>query len=152
MYASRNAAFQAQLAQLTGTRLALDGDLLDYHGGDSQTLKSALAFASRHELSERRVRRDLEKEKTLAFESTELWQAVRDAWQRSTGKAAPYARLPAVTLRSPKMSRTRTTAWFAESVKRRYSACRRRQGHEVMALTHNSGPSALPPCRFRQAA
>src|SRR6185503_738275 len=92
-YASRNAAFQEQLAELAGTRLALDGDLLDYHDGvESQTLKSALAFAALLGLSERRVRRDLEKEKTLDFESTELWDAVRDAWQRRTGKAAPYAR------------------------------------------------------------
>lgn len=128
-YASRNAAFQEQLAQLAGTRLALDGDLLDYRGGaESQTLKSALAFAALHELSERRVRRDLEREKTLDFENTELWQAVRDAWQRSTGKAAPYARVPEVTLTSPKLSRGRTTAWFADSVRRRYAACRQRQG------------------------
>jgi hypothetical protein len=128
-YASRNAAFQEQLAQLVGTRLALDGDLLDYHDGvESQTLKAALAFGTVHELSARRVRRDLEKEKSLDFERTELWHAVRDAWQRMTGKAAPYARVPDVTLTSPKMSRTRTTAWFAESVKRRYVACRQRQG------------------------
>jgi hypothetical protein len=128
-YASRNAAFQEQLAQLAGTRLALDGDLLVYDDRvESQTLKSALAFATLHGLSERRVRRDLEKEKTVDFESTEVWHTVRDAWQRSTGKAAPYARVPQVTLTSPKLSRTRTTAWFAESVKRRYVACRQRQG------------------------
>jgi hypothetical protein len=127
-YASRNAAFQAQLAQLIGTRLALDGDLLDYHDGvESQTLKSALGFGALHGLTERRVRRDLEKEKTLDFESTELWHAVREEWQRRTGKPAPYARVPEVTLTSPKMSRTRTTAWFAESVKRRYAACRQRE-------------------------
>ena len=131
MYSSRNAAFQEQLAWLIGTKLALDGDLLDYRGVDSQTLGAALTFGGLYDVSDRRVRRDLEKEKSLDFEDTDLWHAVRDAWQQRTGKAAPYARVPQVTLSSPKLSRTRTTAWFAESVTRRYGACRRRQGASV---------------------
>jgi hypothetical protein len=133
MYASRNAAFQEQLAWLVGTTLALDGDLLDYRGVDSQTLGAALVFGGLYGVSERRVRRDLEKEKSIDFEDTDLWHAVRDAWQQRTGNAAPYARVPQVTLTSPKMSGSRTTAWFAESVKRRYGACRRRQGASVRA-------------------
>jgi hypothetical protein len=83
----------------------------------------------------------LEKEKTLDFESTELWYAVRDAWQRRTGKAAPYARVPEVTLTSPKMSRTRTTAWFAASVKRRYAACRQRQGATLRRRVESTAAS-----------
>jgi hypothetical protein len=130
-YSSRNAAFQEQLAWLVGTKLALDGDLLDYRGADSQTLRAALAFGGLYGVSESRVRRDLEKEKSVDFEGTDLWHAVRDAWQQRTGTAAPYARVPQVTLVSPKLSRTRTTAWFAESVKRRYGTCRRRQGTSV---------------------
>lgn len=133
MYSSRNAAFQEQLALLVGTKLALDGDLLDYRGVESQTLRAALTFGGLYDVSERRVRRDLEKEKSVDFEDTELWHAVRDAWQQRTGTAAPYARVPQVTLTSPKMSGSRTTAWFAESVKRRYGACRRRQGASVRA-------------------
>ena len=135
MYASRNAAFQHQLAQLVGTKLALDGDLLNYRDPvNSRTLAAAVAFGALHGMSERDVRRDLEEEKTPDFDDTELWHAVRDAWQQKTGRAAPYARVPDVTLASPKMSRTRTTAWFAESVKKRYAACRRRQG----AMSPNS--------------
>jgi hypothetical protein len=133
MYSSRNAAFQEQLAWLVGTKLALDGDLLDYRGADSQTLRAALTFGGLYDVSERRVRRDLEQEKSQDFEETDLWHAVRDAWQQRTGKAAPYARVPEVTLASPKLSRTRTTAWFAESVKKRYVTCRRRQGAGVRA-------------------
>ncbi len=132
VYASRNAAFQEQLAQLVGTPLALDGDLLDYDDdADSQTLKVALAFGASHGLDERDVRRDFRQEKTLEFEETDVWRTVREAWERKAGTAAPYARVPDVTLASPKMSRTRTTAWFAESVERRYAACRQRQGANV---------------------
>jgi hypothetical protein len=128
MYSSRNAAFQEQLAQLVGTSLALDGDLLRYGGGGpSETQRAAVAFGASHGLSERHVRRDLEREKTLELEDTELWSAVREAWQQRTGRVAPYARLPDVTLTSPKLSRSRTTKWFAESVDRRYAACRQRQ-------------------------
>jgi hypothetical protein len=133
MYSSRNAAFQEQLAWLVAKRLALDGDLLDYRGVDSQTLQAALTFGGLYGVSDRRVRGDLEKEKSEDFEETDLWHAVRDAWQQRTGKAAPYARVPDVTLSSPKLSRTRTTAWFAESVKKRYVTCRRRQGVSLKA-------------------
>jgi hypothetical protein len=132
VYASRNAAFQEQLARLTGTPLALDGDLLAYKDDvDSQTLKAAIAFGAAHGVSERRVRRDFAWEKTQDFEATETWRAVRDAWQAQTATAPRYARQPDVTLVSPKLSRQRTTAWFAESVKRRYVACRQRQGRGV---------------------
>ncbi len=129
MYSSRNAAFQEQLARLVGTTLALDGDLLEYDGdADSQTLQAAIRFGASNLLTEGDVRRDLASEKSLDFEDTALWRAVRDAWQTRTGTAPQYARIPQVTLVSPKLSRTRTTAWFAESVKRRYVACRQRQG------------------------
>jgi hypothetical protein len=128
-YASRNAAFQEQLGRLVGTTLALDGDLLNYQDeARSQTLQAALAFGASHGLDGDDVRDDIAREKTLDFEETELWSAVRDAWAQRTGRPAPYARIPDVTLSSPKLSRTLTTAWFAASVKRRYVACRQRQG------------------------
>ena len=38
VYASRNAALQGQVARLTGTKLALDGDLLAYEkDGEPET-------------------------------------------------------------------------------------------------------------------
>lgn len=126
-YASRNAAFQEQLARLARTTLALDGDLLRYDDdAPSETMRAALAFAALQGLDADAVRVDLETEKTLAFEDTDLWHAVRDAWRVSTGTEPAYARIPQLTLRSPKLSRTRTTAWFAQNVKRRYVACRAR--------------------------
>lgn len=130
VYAARNAAFQSMLAELTNQPLTLDGDLLAYNadGGvksvDSKTMLAMLAFGKGHELSEWSVRRAANQEKKRDFEDTDIWAAVRGAWEKKTGKKPAYARIPTVTLVSPKMSVGRTTAWFAEAVKRRYGACR----------------------------
>ncbi len=131
LYASRNAAFQSQLARLTGRKLAPDGDLLRYDaegdpaGEDSATLAALLAFRATHapELSEWRIRRDARLEKTRGFEETRTWEAVRVAY-RSVAKEEPaYARLPEVALKSPKLSKGRSTAWFAKAVEARYRRC-----------------------------
>ncbi|ADO75216.1 DUF1615 domain-containing protein [Stigmatella aurantiaca] len=130
-YASRNAALQAQLSRLTGRRLLLDGDLLLYNDQgkprdeDSQSLSALLAFRQRHapKLSERQLRKDVRKEKEASFEKTETWRALKQAYERVTGERPAYARLPEVTLQSPKLSRERTTAWFAHSVDQRFQRC-----------------------------
>jgi hypothetical protein len=130
-YASRNAALQAQLSRLTGKPLVQDGDLLLYNDQgeprdeDSQTLSALLLFRQRHapKLSERQLRKDVRKEKEATFEKTETWRALKGAYARVTGEAPAYARLPQVTLHSPKLSRERTTAWFAQSVDRRFQRC-----------------------------
>jgi hypothetical protein len=132
MYSSRNAEFQRLLADLTGAPLVLDGDLLSYRddgdvsGVDSKSLQAMLRFGAEHGLSERHVRRDAALEKSVSFETTPLWSAVRAAWQQQMGTPPAYARLPTVSLSSPKLSKPRTTAWFADAVKRRYTACRAR--------------------------
>jgi hypothetical protein len=131
VYSSRNAAFQAMLSDLGGEKLVPDGDLLAYEpdgdatGDVTRSVKAMLAFGARHDLSDRAVRRAANHEKTLDFEDYDLWDEVRAAWEKKTGKKAPYARIPTVTLSSPKLSGTRSTAWFAKSVKARYDACRR---------------------------
>ncbi|MET0405305.1 MAG: DUF1615 family protein, partial [Cystobacter sp.] len=130
-YTSRNAAIQEQVGRLTGISLALDGDLLAYDkqgeplDTDSNSLKALLEFRRRHapELSERRVRKDALEEKNLAFEETDTWVAIKRAYQQVTGKAADYARMPTVVIRSPKLSGERSTAWFAQSVSKRYERC-----------------------------
>jgi hypothetical protein len=130
-YASRNAALQEQVSRLTGIELVPDGDLLAYDkqgeplAQDSQSLKALLAFRQRYapELSERRVRKDVLKEKELAFEETDTWSAIKRAYQEVTGEEPAYARLPTVTIRSPKLSGERSTAWFARSVDKRYQRC-----------------------------
>lgn len=131
VYASRNAALQEQVARLTGRTLALDGDLLLYdrrgepRTADSKSLQALLAFRERYapELSEGDVRRDARAEKALDLESTALWRAVKRAYELATGQPPAYARLPDVALHSPKLSRERSTAWFAKAVDARYRRC-----------------------------
>ena len=132
IYASRNAAFQAMLSEVTGIALVPDGDLLAWdQGGDvkdveTNTLRALRTFGAAHGLSSWTVNGDAKKEKSAAFEGTKSWQSVRAAWEEKTGKLAPYARIPEVALSSPKLRTPRTTAWFAASVKKRYQACRAR--------------------------
>jgi len=130
LYSSRNAAVQAELVRLTGQPLALDGDLLSYakdgtpNEATSASERAFLAFVQRHAptLSPADVRRDLLAEKTLAFEDTPTYRALLAAAARN-GKASDYAILPQVAITSPKFAGTRSTAWFARSVERRYEAC-----------------------------
>jgi hypothetical protein len=134
LYASRNAAFQEQLAAVTDLDLAPDGDLLAWTDGgkpsrtDGQSLRALLAWRAIHapDLEERQVRRDARLEKTRELEQTETWRRVRATYTSKTGKEPAYARLPDVSLESPKLSKDRTTAWFAQSVKRRYDECLKR--------------------------
>lgn len=131
VYASRNAALQEQLSVLVGTALVPDGDLLAYGRGgrvldvDTQSLAALLAFraAFAPELSEREVRNDAKKEKQLEFESTDTYRAIKRVFQARQGAAPDYARVPEVRLKSPKLSRERSTAWFAASVDRRFRLC-----------------------------
>ncbi|WP_309890937.1 DUF1615 family protein [Archangium sp.] len=131
-YASRNAAVQAQVSRLTSIKLVQDGDLLAYDkqgepvDEDSNSLKALLAFRARYapeDLSERRVRKDALKEKEREFEETDTWEAIKHSYQEVTGEAPTYAQLPTVTIRSPKLSGDRSTAWFAQSVNKRYQRC-----------------------------
>ncbi len=132
IYTSRNAAFQALLVDLTGMALTLDGDILAYSENgdpknfDTQSLKALLAFGEKHDLSAWSMRRDARREKSEDFEETDSWKEVRAAWEKKTGRKAPYAQIPNVKLNSPKLSRTRSTDWFASSVKRHYQECRAR--------------------------
>jgi uncharacterized protein DUF1615 len=131
LYASRNAALQGQLSVLVGTKLVPDGDFLAYDraGGvldvETKSLAALLAFRAEFapELNERRVRADVRQEKQLDFESTDTYQAIKRVYQSRQGAIPPYARLPEVMLHSPKISRNLSTAWFAESVDKRFTRC-----------------------------
>lgn len=130
-YASRNAALQMVVAKLVGEVLALDGDLLSYgksgkaNNGTTATerairrVSSALGLG----LSDKQVRQDLLLEKDKSFVSTRTFTTLRDAYARKVGKAAPFAIIPDIDLKSPKIRRFMTTKIFAETVDKRYQAC-----------------------------
>ncbi|MEM6930017.1 MAG: DUF1615 family protein [Myxococcota bacterium] len=143
VYASRNAAFQAQLAEIMGLSLALDGDLLAYTDAgpvEGETMGALLAWRALHaaDLAEGRIRAHARREKERSFETTTTYARLKEHYRERTGEEPVYARLPDVALRSPKLSRSRTTAWFAKNVDRRYEDCLER--HEPPANT-NTSPS-----------
>jgi len=119
-YASRNAAFQQAVSSLSGTRLAIDGDLL--REGSSEPSQTELAVRrSGTGLAEREIRRDLERGTTFEFEETELYRKVFELAD-ARGRA-PRALVPSIRLQSVKISRKLTTDWFARRVDERYRRC-----------------------------
>jgi hypothetical protein len=130
-YASRNAAFQRAVSQLSGVPLELDGDLLRYQEGrpaaePGHTELAARTLGSRLGLDERQIRDDLEEAKSLKFEKTRLYRRVMDLADRAAGAAAPRAVVPRIALKSVKFTRPLTTEWFAGRVDTRYRACLKR--------------------------
>lgn len=133
-YASRNAAVQRALAQLTGVRLAADGDLLVYGpdgrptGEDSETLAAFRVFRQRFvpTFPEGRLRGDLEKGKEQAFEETPTYLALRRVFREQVGSPMPAATVPELELKSPKLRRGYSTAAYARNVLRHHRACLQR--------------------------
>ncbi len=134
-YASRNAAFQAAVTQLTGIPLAQDGDLLLLVDGkparEPGSTETALrVLARRIDLTPDDVRRDLALENTIEFERTVLYARVFALADRGGAAPAPRAAVPRIELHSPKITRPLTTEWFAARVDERYRACIRRASGE----------------------
>jgi len=125
-YASRNAAFQHMVSELSGQKLALDGDLLLYDGASPRPEASATEKAVRRirlGISDEDIRADLSWEKDYGFRDTPLYVRVAEAYAAKTGKMAPYAMIPQIRLESPKLSKHMTTERFARAVMRRYERC-----------------------------
>jgi hypothetical protein len=127
-YASRNAALQQAVSRLAGVELVPDGDLQLPDPGlfgtqRSRTETALLSLAPRLGLPEARIRRDLAREHEFAFEQTDTWRAVFAAADAQAGRALPRAVIPRITLKSPKITRTLTTEWFANRVESRYRQC-----------------------------
>lgn len=130
MYASRNAALQHQLSTLIGYKLALDGDLLRYLANgavdseESETEKAILAFAKRFKpsLDKFTIHNDLYLEKSSDFEYTKTYLAIKQAYAVSYG-TPPYARLPEVEIKGPKIKSKFTTALYAKAVNAKYQRC-----------------------------
>ena len=127
-YASRNAAFQAALARLSGSALDLDGDLLRYTDGKPAEAPSSVERALRSlsdqlQLSSSEIRRDLLLEKTAGFGNSTLFARVFSLAEQSGGQKLPRQAMPLIDLKSPKITRKLSTEWFARRVEGRYRTC-----------------------------
>ncbi|MCE0464576.1 DUF1615 domain-containing protein [Pseudomonas uvaldensis] len=123
-YASRNAAFQHAVSRASGITLALDGDLIRHDSimpGSTElavrTLGKSLGMRNPT------IRDQLELGDTLAFEDSKLYKRVFELAEKAEGKPLPRAVLPGIVLKSPKITRKLTTAWFAKRVDERYQRC-----------------------------
>jgi Protein of unknown function (DUF1615) len=134
-YASRNAAFQNAVSQASGVPLELDGDLID-HGPDSSKHTGSTELATRLlgkriGLDDAAIRAALEQEGGLQFEKTSLYQKVFALADQKSGAALPRAVLPQIKLKSPKITRSLTTEWFANRVDERHQRCMTRAKPEA---------------------
>lgn len=123
-YASRNAAFQSAVSKLSKEKLALDGDLIIH--GSSQPSKTELAvrsLASKLDMDERAIRRDLELGREQAFGDSKLFKNVFALADKQLKTPTPRALVPNIRLESPKITRKLTTEWFAKRVDTRYEQC-----------------------------
>jgi hypothetical protein len=127
-YASRNAAFQKAVAEVSGIPLELDGDLVRFEKGKpakepGSTELAARVLAKRIDMSDSAVRRDLEMGGQLEFEKSTLYRRVFELADRQGAKPAPRAVVPKIALQSSKITRKLTTDWFARRVADRHRAC-----------------------------
>lgn len=128
-YASRNAAVQTLLTQLTRQPLAPDGDLLRYRNGEpvsprsepSQTWRTLLALPDLG-LPAAQIERDLMLEKRFEFEQSVTYRRLYQLAEQR-GLRPAREQLPDIELNSPKITRKLTTAWFAERAEGRYRTC-----------------------------
>lgn len=133
-YASRNAAFQRAVSEVSGIPLALDGDLLRYDSGkpSSEAGNTQIALrviAPRLGMSEAEIRRDLALGKAEAFDHTRLHARVFALADEMGRKRQPRAIVPTIVLSSPKITRRLTTDWFAHRAGERFRACLARNDH-----------------------
>lgn len=126
-YASRNAAFQAAVSRVSGKPLALDGDLVRYDSDlPGKTELAVHSIASRVNMSKQAIHQSLLKGDSSDFAQTDLYHRVFTLADKQAGKRQPRAVLPGIQLKSPKITRNLTTAWFAKRVDDREQACVRK--------------------------
>ncbi|WP_421245908.1 DUF1615 domain-containing protein [Aeromonas sanarellii] len=126
-YASRNAAFQAAVSRVSGKPLALDGDLVRYDSDlPGKTELAVHSIASRVNMSKQAIHQSLLKGDSADFAQTDLYHRIFTLADKQAGKRQPRAVLPGIQLKSPKITRNLTTAWFAKRVDDREQACVRK--------------------------
>ncbi|WBU48455.1 DUF1615 domain-containing protein [Kosakonia pseudosacchari] len=124
LYASRNAAFQNAISKATGVKLSLDGDLILYGSSDAGSTELAVRkLGASLGMSDRDIRRQLERGDSDKLEETKLYREVYRLAEKKNGKPLPREVLPGIKLESPKITRNLTTAWFAKRVDDRRAAC-----------------------------
>jgi hypothetical protein len=141
-YASRNAAFQSAINLLTRQSLALDGDLLREGAGiedPSQTELATRRLAPELKLTPEQIREDLERGRDASFERTRLYARVFELADARSKTPRARAVVPAIQLRSPKITRKLTTDWFARRVDERYTKCMARVA--ATSIPHPETPS-----------
>src|SRR5262245_51002248 len=127
-YASRNAAFQKAVAELTGLALELDGDVLRFEQGKptrevSRTEAAVRGLAPHFEMSNADVRRDLELGQSAEFERSRLYLSVFTMLDGVNGRRAPRAVVPMIVVESFKTTRRLTSYGYALRANERYKAC-----------------------------
>jgi uncharacterized protein DUF1615 len=131
-YASRNAAFQNAVSLASGIPLALDGDLVRPGAGFGDpagpTELAVRVLATQLGMSDSAIRRTLEQGEREDFKDSKLYLRAFALAERIERKPLPRAVLPGITLKSPKITRKLSTAWFARRVDERWQRCVRRAG------------------------
>jgi hypothetical protein len=127
-YASRNAAFQKAVAELTGISLELDGDVLRFEQGKptrevSRTEVAVRGLAPHFEMTNADVRRDLELGQSAEFERSRLYLSVFTMLDGVNGRRAPRAVVPMIVVESFKTTRRLTSYGYALRANERYKAC-----------------------------
>ncbi|MES2887526.1 MAG: DUF1615 domain-containing protein [Pseudomonadota bacterium] len=129
-YASRNAAFQRAVGLLTGTTLDLDGDLVAHGSGADKpgaTEAAVRSLGPRLRMNDSEIRRALESADRASFEETRLWSRVFELGDAAAKRPLPRAVVPRIQLKSPKITRSLTTEWFARRVDERYQRCQAKE-------------------------
>lgn len=123
-FSSRNTAYQFMLMKLSGQKLTLDGDLLNYKG-KSQTKAVLIDYFSKHDdaPSSLQVSADLLKEKTAEFEKSDTYMYVLQKFKKRFPNQYRYAMIPQVELKSSKLKNSWSTAKYARLVNERYQRC-----------------------------
>lgn len=123
-FSSRNAAFQHMLMKLSGQKLTLDGDLLNYRG-KSQTKTVLIDYFSKYDdaPSSLKISADLLKEKKADFEKTETYLYVVNKFKKRFPNQYRYAMMPQVELKSSKLKNPWNTEKYVRFVNERYQRC-----------------------------